>query len=63
MVKTVLILMTWFGSVPQMEQHILTKDDNDCARMERTVVRNWKKNHVKGFVGVTLCREEKYVAE
>jgi hypothetical protein len=61
--KTVLILLTWFGAVPQYEQRIPTEDDADCDRMERTIVRNWKKNHVEGFVGVTMCREEDYVVE
>ena len=59
--KTVLILLTWFGSVDKMEQQLETKDDRDCARMERVIKAGWKENHVEGFVGITMCREQKIV--
>jgi len=61
--KTVLILLTWFGSVDKMEQVLPTKGERDCARMERNIKDDWKENHVEGFVGITMCREQKYVVE
>ncbi len=61
--KTVLILLTWFGAVPQWEQQIETKDAEDCDRMERVIKAGWKENHVEGFVGITMCREQKVVLD
>lgn len=61
--KWVLIVMTWFGSVDKMEQTLPTKGERDCDRMERVITGGWKENHVEGFVGVTMCRERKYVVE
>jgi len=60
-VKWVLILITWFGSVEQMEQQLETKGPRDCTRMERSIKDDWKENHVEGFVGITMCREQKVV--
>ncbi len=59
--KTVLILLTWLGAVPQMEQQLETKGEKDCARMERVIKANWKENHAEGFVGIIMCREQKIV--
>ena len=59
--KTVLILLTWFGAVDQMEQQIETKGERDCARMERNIKSEWQENHVEGFVGITMCREQAVV--
>jgi len=59
--KTVLILLTWLGAVPQYEQQIETKGERDCARMERSIKANWKENPAEGFVGIIMCREQKVV--
>ncbi len=59
--KTVLILLTWFGAVDKMEQQIETDGHRDCARQERSIKSGWKENHVAGFVGVVMCREQKVV--
>ncbi len=59
--KTVLVLLTWFGAVEQMEQQLETKGHRDCARMERHIKGNWQENHVEGFVGITMCREQAVV--
>lgn len=59
--KTVLILLTWLGAVPQMEQQLETEGEKDCAQMERNIKANWKENHAEGFVGIIMCREQKIV--
>ena len=37
------------------------KGERDCARMERNIKSEWQENHVEGFVGITMCREQAVV--
>ncbi len=53
-----LVLLTWFGSVPQMVQDIPADDLRDCERQIAHYEQEWA-DAPKEFVSVMYCTQGK----
>jgi len=56
MMKTFLIILTWFGTVPQMEQEIEQENLRECNNEKTRIEQSWA-GAPREFVGVMVCEE------